>query len=172
MEFNCKIDKNFWSCFNEARGVALFKRSVLNSKKKLIPTYLGFILFLLGVVLGLGILFSFFTKLKWLFYLFFLLAILIVLSHFFYLIEIFYYHHKLAGKTIIDEKGITNNSYRNITIIFNWNKIKAIVITKHAVTILTDTPYYFFFSNDQKEELLKVVKKQKKEKLVLDYSQN
>ena len=41
--------------------------------------------------------------------------------------------------------------------VFNWNKIKGIVLGTYSITILTDTPYYFTFSIDSKEAIIRAL---------------
>ena len=62
---------------------------------------------------------------------------------------------------IIDKEGITNFSFYNIKMVFNWDKIKAIVVKKNSVTILTDTPIYLYFDKEL-PKTLQTLQSQKK----------
>ena len=61
------------------------------------------------------------------------------------------------GKTIIDDNGITNDSFQNIKMIFSWDKIKMMIVKKYSITILTDTSCYFFFDISKKDEIEKAL---------------
>ena len=55
--------------------------------------------------------------------------------------------------------------------IFNWDKIKAVVIKKYSVTILTDTNVYFYFDIKLKEDIIKCIKKYGSKTLIIENSQ-
>ena len=67
----------------------------------------------------------------------------------------------------IDKNGITDESYYGIKMVFSWDKISALVVGKHTVTVLTDSPIYFYFNISEKDEVLKAIDKyEEKDKLV------
>ena len=66
-------------------------------------------------------------------------------------------------EAIIDEEGISNFSYYNIKMVFNWDKIKAVVVKKNSVTVLTDTPLYLYFDKKKENRIIKEIKKYKPE---------
>lgn len=68
---------------------------------------------------------------------------------------------------MIDENGITDESYYGIKMILKWEKITGVVIGKHTITILTDTPVYFYFDIAKKEDVIKAIDKYGNKDLII-----
>ena len=157
MEIENKVGKNFFKCFNEARGVALAKRRLFKNKKSKTFTYLDNVLMILILLLLISILFLLIPSLHIFAYILVLIVLLSILSNVIYLLYVYFIRkNKHMGKTIIDDNGITNDSFQNIKMIFSWDKIKMMIVKKYSITILTDTSCYFFFdiSYYDKENLI------------------
>ena len=75
--------------------------------------------------------------------------------------------HNFKNSIVIDKNGITDESYHGIKMIFKWEKIIGIVISKYTVTILTDTPVYFYFNISKKDDVISAIEKYgDKEKII------
>ena len=69
---------------------------------------------------------------------------------------------------ILDEEGLTDKSFYGIKITITWDKIKAFVIKKHTITVITDTSLYFFFDIKEKDQVLKAIDKYSKNTLIIE----
>lgn len=67
--------------------------------------------------------------------------------------------HNFKNSIVIDKNGITDKSYHGIKMIFKWEKIIGVVISKYTVTILTDTPVYFYFNISKKDDVISAIEK-------------
>ena len=169
MKIENDFSQNFFKCFNEAQGVATAKRIILKSKNINVTTYLEN-LFLISILLLLfGVLFLTINN-KIIFFLFIFADLLNLFLHTIYISERVINKNNLKGNTIINEKGIINDSYKNIEMHFSWDLVQAVVIKKYSITILTKTPCFFFFDISKEEEIKKLLKKYKKENLIIEES--
>ena len=75
---------------------------------------------------------------------------------------------QFSNTILIDKNGITDESYYGIKMIFNWSKIKGVVIGKRAITILTDTHIYFYFDISKKSEVIKAIEKYGNSDLIIE----
>ena len=173
MKIETDISKKFFSRFDEARGIALHKKSVLKNKNPKTLSYTKGSLLIIILLFILSIVFALFCRFNW--RLFFLpcLTYLIAIIYLIYvvsiIIETYNFRKKLQFKNtiIIDENGITDKSYKKIKMIFSWNKIKGIVIGKYTITVLTDTPVYFYFDISKKDDVIKAIEKYGKKNLII-----
>ena len=169
MKIENDFSQNFFKCFNEAQGVATAKRIILKSKNINVTTYLEN-LFLISILLLLfGVLFLTINN-KIIFCLFIFADLLNIFLHTIYISERVINKNNLKGNTIINEKGIINDSYKDIEMHFSWDLVQAVVIKKYSITILTKTPCFFFFDISKEKEIRKLLKKYKKENLIIEES--
>ena len=167
MKFNSKIDKKFFACFNEASGVAMAKRKILRTRNCSCNTYLENVILIFLVLLLLGCSGISFHCLAY-FWVVLVLAVIHLFVSCFFILRMAYYNNRLEKyQTVIDKKGITNDAYYDIKMLFSWELIQAIVIKDHSITILTKTPCYFFFDIKYKEEIIKLLQKYEKEELLI-----
>ena len=167
------IYNNFFACFNEARGIAMHKDSVLATKKGKCLSYLESKLLSFIIMLILSLLLSLFSIFDCYF---------IMLSRFVYIFACFYFaatlitllkfynrykYQRFESSVIMDRHGITDESYYGIKMIFSWDKIKGIVIGKYTITFLTDTPCYFYFNIEEKEKIMKLLAKYNQKKKII-----
>ena len=172
MKITCDIKDNFLTCFDEARGMYVHRNAILENKKPKCLTYFQNRLLVLGLIL-LFIFFFEFYSMRYCTSTLPLICSLIGLIYFIFVIfevSLVYFRRKkqnFKSSLKIDKDGITDESFHGIKMIFNWKKITAVVIGKHTVTILTDTPCYFFFDISKKDEIEKaLIKYGKKSKII------
>ena len=51
--------------------------------------------------------------------------------------------------------------------LFKWNKIVGVIVGKHSVVILTDTPIYFFFSKRDSKKIIKTIERYHKNTMII-----
>lgn len=174
MKIDTNISRNYFSCFDEARGVALHKKSVLKNRKSKTLSYIqgkiiGFVLLFL-----LSLLFAFLCRFNcymvWLPCLTYLITIIYAVQAVISTMGIYSFRKKRGFKNtiLIDENGITDESYYGIKMIFKWEKITGVVIGKRAITVLTDTPVYFYFDISKKEDIIKAIEKYANKDLIIE----
>lgn len=168
MEIKEEVKKKSFRTYNESLGVALSKKNVIKSKK--IP-FLGYVeklffLFVLCFCISIFILIID-DNLEIIAEIFcFIASILIVLI--ISRVALFFLRPRKIFKTIINEEGITDESFYNLKILITWDKVKAVVIKKHSISILTDTPIYLYFDSTLKDKIINCLKKYHKEDLIIE----
>lgn len=123
MKFTFDNNKNYFKCYDEARGVAMNKRYILKTKKTNFFSYTDYVysIFCILLFISLAILFLSPTELG-------TLSICLMLLDFVFLlvasINTYYMYNCRRGKmpleVLVDEYGITNSSFYGIKMIFNW----------------------------------------------------
>lgn len=157
---------NLYRCYNEARGIAQNKNSVLRRKSPNAVSFLQTSIINSCLLLIIVLCIVSYCKLSYL-YLFISLAPL-VFDH----IYVFFYLRRLRNNSKkfyneFDEEGLHDESFYGIKMLFTWRKIQAIVIGKYSVVILTDTPCYFYYNIDKKDEILEAVERYSRKKRVI-----
>lgn len=165
MKINSNISKNFMGCFDEARGFAMHKSKIIKSKKNNCLSYMQnkLIIYMTLIIISSILILSSCYDCN-------LLIIALLLFHganiyliitIISIISMYHFRKKNNFKNtiIIDKDGIIDESYYGIKMIFKWNKIIGIIIGKHTVTILTDTPCYFYFPISEKDNIIKAIDK-------------
>ncbi len=172
LKISCDLSKKYFECFDEAKGIALHKRKILKNKSVSCLSYMQEVFLIFLVIEFICLLLSLVASYSMCFFIYFLLTVDIIFF-LFHIIRVFVgillrKKQGFKGSIIIDENGITNTSYYKIKMVFAWPKIKAIVIKKYTVTILTDTPCYFYFDVAKNKKILEAVKKYHKNTLILE----
>lgn len=172
MKINCDVSQNFFKCYSEARAVAGQKKKILKTKK------VGKINYIMQMILIYLAILLFSTLLLFLHNFWLCIIIVFVITadiiYFSYgtakVFMLYFFRKKMNFKSsiIIDEDGLTDQSYYGIKMIFAWKKLKAVVIKNNSVTILTDTPCFFYFDIAEKDNILKAILKYKKNILIVD----
>jgi len=161
------MKKDFFNNFNESRGVALNKRKILKNRNSKCLTYLQGILIISLIIIFVSILLC-----RYKFYSISLLYLLFLylLVEFFriYLSYLFRRENDFKNVISFSKDGLTDNSFKNVKIHFEWNKILGVVIKNKTITFLTDTNIYFFFTIDNKDKILKLLKKYDKLDLIIE----
>ncbi len=171
MKIKCDLSKNYFKIYNEAKTASRNKKSILKSHKIPNISYGMEIILLSTLLLFLSLMF-FLNK-----YLVIGIVLLTIdISYVLYLILKYLIIYNIRYKVnfentiIFDEEGLTYSAFYDIKMTFKWSKIKAIVIQKHSLTILTDTPIYFYLNKECLEKVLKVVDEYAPKTLVLEAS--
>lgn len=161
MKIKSNMKNSFFKNYNEAKGIALSKKKILKNNTNKVPTYLTYILITIILLCSITILSYHLDKTKTIGTLYLITLIIYI----FYVISRTIWSYKFRKKQdyqniiILDEEGLTDKSFYGIKITFTWDKIKAFVIKKYTITVLTDTNLYFFFDIKEKEEILKAIEK-------------
>ena len=156
MKINTSLSDNFLYYFDEARGFAIHKKRILKRKDL---KCLSFIQSKAIIFIGL-LVFSLIFALIENYFMFsvslFVLSILYLIIVIIRVSSSYNYRKKRVPNNtiIIDENGITDESFYDIKITIKWSKVKAIILGKYTVTILTDTPIYFYFDISKKYEII------------------
>lgn len=173
MKIDTSISKNYFTLFDESRGVAIHKKSILKRRKSNTLSYLQGKLIVFILLFILDIFFAFLCRFNCYMVCFTCLTYLITLVYLFCtvinIIGIYKFRKKqqFSNTILIDKNGITDESYFGIKMIFRWEKITGVVIGKYTVTILTDTPIYFYFDISKKKEVIKAVEKYGNKDLII-----
>ncbi len=173
MKIECNITDNYFNCFNEARGFALHKRKILKNRKAQSLSYIQTILiitltiFLINLLINIGGYFNHNLMIGslWL-YLVTIIYLLFVIINIFYLYLI-RKKQNFQTNLFIDEYGIGSDSFYDLKVVFDWDKIKAIIFGEYTITILTDTPCYLYLEIAKKDEIIKALKKYNKKDLII-----
>ncbi len=165
MKITSNMSNKYLKHYNISKGIALNKKRILKHNTIKVPTYLTSVLITIFLLLIFTIIFHYIDKSH-------IITIYFLVSLIFYITysitrTIWSYNFKkkkdFINEIILDENGLTDQSFYNIKITLNWDKLKAIVIKKETITILTDTQLYFFFDLKEKEEILKTISKYTKD---------
>lgn len=169
MKIKCDLSKNYFKIYNEAKTASRNKKSILKNHKMPNLSYGMEIIFLSILLLFLSLMFFQNTYLV-----IGIILLTIDISYVLYLILkyliIYSMRHKVnfENMIILDKEGLTYSAFYDIKMTFKWSKIKAIVIQKHSLTILTDTPIYFYLNRECLEKVLKVVNEYAPKTLILE----
>lgn len=170
MEIKSNMKNNYLKHYNIAKGIAVNKRIVLKNKTTKVPTYLTSALITIIILTILSVLFLIIDKSK-IFSSYFKISLIIYII---YIIvrTIWSYNFKkknnFQNTIVLNEEGLTDTSFYDIKINIKWNKIKAIVIKKSTITILTDTHLYFFFDIKEKDQVLKSIRQYSKNTPIIE----
>ncbi len=165
MKINSDISKDFFSLFDEARGIALRRKKILKNKSSKCLTYMQRKLLILAIMFVVSLFFLILCcwnmnmiLISWIV----ALVAVVYLIHAIATIALVYFYRKdqdFKNTITIDKHGITDESYFGIKMTFRWEKITGVVIGKRTVTILTDMPIYFYFDISSKDDIIKAIEK-------------
>ncbi len=174
MKIKCDLSKNYLAIYNETLNVVRHRKQIIKKGKVNKLNFLPHLLCNFGFWFVIGLIVYFVMKpcgscstLFLSLILFFDLIYLVVELIRFLAIRCYRYTKCFKGECLLDEDGLTNDSYYDIKITFKWSKIKAVVIKKYSITILTDTPFYFYFDIGCEDNILKCVKKYSKDTQII-----
>ncbi len=164
MKISSELSHSYCACFDEARGIAMNKKTVLKNRNPKCISYLQMKLLTFILLIVLAILLAGISYLSICFYIFSLLLILIATVYFiisiFLILSLYTYRLKWqTNKVLMNKTGISGETCYGIKYSFKWDLITAVVIGKYSVTILTDTPCYFYFDISKKDEIIKAIEK-------------
>lgn len=164
MKLKTRVTKDFYKYFDEARGIAIQKRKVLKNKNSSCFTYTQIQLIVFIIMLFLGLFFMLLGKINYKGYIIgsviFILSICYVVCSIASVIGYYKFRKNCVKKPLlIDENGVTDESFYDIKMIFSWKKILGIVITKNTVTFLTDTPIYFYLDKSSQNDIIELAER-------------
>ena len=167
MEIKTNLKKDYFKYFNEALGVATSRKRILKKRKANKLNYYEKILLILCFVIFISIILLLNNYFLASLILFLLSVFTLILNIISYLIR-HNYEKKInyQNTIIINDQGITDN-YLDIIITFTWKRIKALVVKKNTLVILTDTYIYFYFSIKDKEKVFQAINKYQKDLLII-----
>lgn len=169
MKIESNMKNTYLKHYNIAKGIAVNKKQVLKNKTIKVPTYLISALITIVLLTIFLVIFCLIDKSKIITILY--LTMLIVYIFYVIIRTTWSYNFKkkknFLNEIILDEEGLTDQSFYGIKITLNWSKLKAIVIKKQTITILTDTNLYFFFDINEKEEILKAINRYNKDLTII-----
>ncbi len=171
MKIKSNLSGNFMSIYSEAKGVARNKKYILKNKKVFSINY--FLELAIRYIISLYIEFYYLDYTSGTIQLVFLFLILCTLV--FIIFDIFrltFMFENICKRGFVTsitvtDKGIIDESFYGIKMLFKWNKIKAVVVKNKSVVILTDTPCYFYFSSRDEKNIIKKLKEYNKNILVI-----
>ena len=171
MKIKSDLSINFFTIYGEARGIARNKKRIIRTKKK---KYINYYLELLIKMLSLLIVgyFFFYSKdqlISLLAFIFLVGVLVVYLIKFLAIISIYEYKykHNFINTITINERGILDESFYGIKMLFKWSKITGVVVGNKSVVILTDTPIYFYFNKKDARKILKTINEYHKNTLVI-----
>lgn len=171
MKIISNMKDNFLTCYDEAKGVAFNKKKILRTKSSKSLSYFQTVI-IITLILSLLALISVFIDECY------ILSTLIITIELIYLlitvvnticITNIRKKQNYKSEITIDEKGITGEFFNGITMTFHHDKLKAIVVKKNTVVILTNSSIYFYFTIKEKENIIKAFKKYNKDIQIIDH---
>lgn len=173
MKIKTDFSNNFFTIYDEARGISKNKKAILKNKDITSFSYMQgkVVFFLIMFILGSFVtLLSFFKiYLVELAIVFLLIGLLNLIYGFVRTLYSYFYYKKksFVNEIIFDKDGVVDESFHDIIIRFKWDKILGIVIANYSIVFVTDTPIYFWFNINDKNKILKVLKKYKQDKKIM-----
>lgn len=174
--------------YDEAYGVAKKRKKLLKNPNTKTHTYLSVTIFRLLLILFLDILALLYLKSRgytdifcFIYYnqqysldiigiiciLMPLLYLVLAINIIMFIVRINIRRKKLVGSFKLSKEGLTDSTFKGIKILFEWQRIKMVIIKKYSIIILTDTPIYFFVNKEIESKLIKSLKKYKKDILIV-----
>jgi len=176
MRIKYDMTDNYFNCYNESQGIIVNKDDIIRNPKFKLHNYIekGIInvLLIFVILIVSNLIFyiigeNIITKI--LNILSFIMLILMVLYFLmFYIGYSVEKRRKHIGALEVDADGIKDYSDDGMVIGFSWDNIKAVVIKKHTINILTDGTIYFFIDVKYKDRLLLAIERYNKDLLIID----
>ncbi len=173
MKIKSNLKKNYSCCKNEAMGTNINKKYILKTNKNTSYTYEEHFILIFIMILSIStilLLLKLPCSIE-------LCSIGLFCAFIYILTNIIYFtldriemkKRDYKNEIIIDKDGISDSSYKGMTITIEWKKVKALVLRKHTIIILTDTPCYFYFDISKYKDIIKLCQKYKKNIKIIDY---
>jgi len=176
MRIKYDMNNNYFKCYNESQGIITKRNEIIKNPKIKLQGYLErglvysiLICFLLIFTAVSSYIITGFFDVKRLIemtcILFGFMAFYFAMFFVSYSVENKKTH---SGELEVDVEGIKDYSDTGMVIGFSWKNIKAIVIKKHTISILTDSPIYIFMDIEYKDRLLLAIERYNKDLLIID----
>lgn len=177
MRIKYNMSNNYFKCYNEFQGILLSRNEVL--KKNYKPhNYIE-----RGIINLISLLFMFLIS-KFLYYIdnnniftkildVLIILILCIMVLYFVLFFVGYFSEKRKvhiGNLEIDSEGIKDFSSSGTIIGFSWKNIKAIVIKKNTINIITDGTLFIFIDITYKDRFLNAINRYNPNLPIIDNS--
>lgn len=176
MKIKYDMNKNYFRCYNESQGVMMAKNEILKNPKAKIYNYVekGIINILLVVIIYiLSKILLFFDNTNMIVKMLNIIVIIALCLIILYFLVFFigYFVEKSKnhiGNLEVDATGIKDLSDSGMIVGFTWDNIKALVIKKHTINIITDSSIYLFIDITYKERLLKAIERYNPDLTIID----
>lgn len=176
MRIKYDMNSNYFKCYNESQGIITKREEIIKNPKIKLQGYLerGIIyLILVCFVIAFTAISSYIiTESLDVRRLIEMTCVLLGFMAFYF--AMFFVSYSVENKKIhsgeleVDAEGIKDFSDSGMIIGFGWNNIKAVVIRKHTISILTDSPIYIFMDIEYKDRLLLAIERYNKDLLIID----
>jgi hypothetical protein len=175
MKIKYNIDNNYFKCYDESQGVMLIKGEILKKPSIKVYNYIekGIINLFFIIIMFITSLFFKVFNMSMPFKIFLVLAIIsfILLICYFMIFYIGYLVEKNKvhiGNLEVDATGIKDLSDSGTIIGFSWNNIKAVVIKKHSICIIADSPISLFIDIEHEERFLNAINRYNPDLPIID----
>lgn len=176
MRIKYDMTDNYFKCYNESQGIIVNKDEIIKNpkfklynyiEKGIINIILILIIFICSRILSYMIGSNIMSRILDIICIvsFGLMILYFVVFYIGYSIE---KRRKHFGNLEVDAEGIKDFSADGMVIGFSWDNIKAVVIKKHTINILTDNSIYFFIDVKYKERLLIAIERYNPNLLIID----
>ena len=174
IKIDTDLSNNFFNIYNEARGIAKYKKKILDIGMNVSISYINkmFINFIVIFILCIIILLQHYSM-----FLVNYAYIIIILDMAFFLVSflrillnyIYRKKDKFISTVLLNKRGIVDmSSFKDTEILFKWNRVEGIVVGYYSVVILLDGNIYLYFNKKDKKKIIEGVKKFKKNILVIE----
>ena len=173
MNIDYDLNENYFKCYNEAQGIILNRKKILKNPKRRITTYLGNAGLLFLEIMLIFFICFFVDRTGYLTKFAYALLYFSIFSTTIYLLS-FYYSYFLekkknhSGTLKFSSEELTDECIDGTIVTMKWDKIKALVIKKHALTFVTESQIFFFVNVTLKKEVLNAIKKYNNKLLIIE----
>ena len=172
MKIKSDLSYNFFTIYGDAKGIARNKKLITKTKGKIyINYYLELLIrFIALMVIGYYFFYSKNQLISLFAFVFLIITVSLYIVKTLSIIKVYElkYRNNFISSVTIDERGIIDESYYGIKMLFKWNKIVSVVVGKHSVVILTDTPVYFFFNRRDSKKIIKTIERYHRKTMIID----
>lgn len=173
MKFNYDMSENYRELYDEANGAFISKKKILKNDKTVIHkfTTLFIITFLkieimsvLALLIATNANLSFIRAASKILIITGILYLIFCFIGYFIGINSKMNSHK--GSLEINSNGILDKSENGNELMFSYDNIELIVITKNLIVFITNTPIMIFIPNKDKNEIISKIKEYSKIKII------
>ena len=172
MKIKSNIANNFIRIHGEAKGIARHKKCIIKHKRKIFMNYYLELLieFVALVILSYYFFFNDNQLVSIIAFIFLIIVETVFVFNFLGIISSYErrYRNDFTSSITVDDRGIIDESFDGVKMLFKWNKIKAVVVGRHCVVILTDTPIYLYFNKKDAKKIINAVEKNHKSTLIIE----
>jgi NhaP-type Na+/H+ or K+/H+ antiporter len=171
MKIKSNLSINFFTIYGEAKGIARSKKRIIRTRSKIYLNYYLelFLKLFIFMIIGYYFLYSKDQIISLFAFVFLVVVVSITIIKLINVVSVYEYKykHNFISTITIDERGIIDESFYGIKMLFKWNKILGVVVDKHCAVILTDTPVYFYFNRKDSNKIIKAIERYHKSTIVI-----